>query len=73
MHARPSNAINMQDAGEDEAGAGEPEAAAVYEVGMRKSARTEQIDFKQREEERWVMPTSQVSLRCSACTHRQPA
>ena len=45
----------MQDAGEDEAGAGEPEeAAAVYEVGMRKSARTEQIDFKQREEERWV-------------------
>ena len=26
----------------------------MYEVGMRKSARTEQIDFKQREEERWV-------------------
>lgn len=51
-----------QDAGEDEAGADEPEeAAAVYEVGMRKSARTEQIDFKQREEERWV----QAALRGS--------
>ena len=42
-----------QDGGEDEGEGDEGEAVVeVPEVGMRKSARTEHVDFKQREEER---------------------
>lgn len=44
--------VALQEGGEDEVEEAEPEAVPLPEAGMRKSARTENVDFKQREEER---------------------
>ena len=72
-----------QDGGEDDGEVEELAAALPLEAGMRKSARTEHIDFKQREEERWagtggwrgglsVVAASQPACSCAGgqnCVH----
>ncbi|EFN58683.1 hypothetical protein CHLNCDRAFT_140286 [Chlorella variabilis] len=57
-------AYYLKDGGEDEAEVVEVEddVAALAEVGMRKSARTEHVDFKAREEERRRQKENQEDL-----------
>lgn len=74
---------SLQDGGEDEAEVVEVEddVAALAEVGMRKSARTEHVDFKAREEERCERGTvgagvgllpSLPAVEMLLCPHQQP-
>jgi nucleosome binding factor SPN SPT16 subunit len=56
-------AYYLKDGGEDEGEGDEGDAVVeVPEVGMRKSARTEHVDFKQREEERRRQKENQEDL-----------
>lgn len=52
----------VKEGGEDEVEEAEPEAVPLPEAGMRKSARTENVDFKQREEERRRQKENQEDL-----------